>query len=113
MITDEGLKRLAELNASDITQGQWGTGTAIPTTSDTSLGSAIPDTLLSLSATSSGNSAQFTHDVTSTQGNGYDLVEFELQFGNGDSLNRTLGGAISKTNSFEISTIVTVSFVRG
>jgi hypothetical protein len=113
VILDEGLTRVAELHASDIAQGQWGIGTAVPAPSDTGLGSAVVSTLLNVTGSSSGNSAQFTHTVPSTSGNGVDLTEFELRFGNGDSLNRTVGGAISKTSSFDLTTITTVSFVRG
>jgi len=112
MILNEGLIQLASNFAADITNGQWGTGTAIPTPTDTGLGSAIPSTLIALTSTSSGTTAQFTHVVPSTSANGYDLTEFELEFSGGQSLNRSLGGAISKTSNIELTTICTVSFIR-
>lgn len=112
MILDEGLEELASRFAADVTLGQWGTGTAVPSATDTGLGSAIPDTLIALTSTSSGNSSQFTHEVSSAEGNGFDLTEHELEFDNNVSFNRSLGGPISKTASFELTTLVTVSFVR-
>jgi hypothetical protein len=85
VLLNEGLERLATLFSSDITKGQWGTGTTLPTQSDTGLETPVAATLLDVTSSSSGNSSQFTHTVTSALGNGNDLTEFELQFGNGDS----------------------------
>lgn len=112
VLQDEGLTELAQQFADLIANGQWGTGTASPTPTDGALGSAIVDTLIAPTGDSSGNTVQFTHSVPSTVGNPYDLTEHELQFTSGDSLNRTVGGAISKTTSFELITITTISFVR-
>ena len=113
VLTDVGLNETATRFANEITKAQWGTGTATPTTSDTGLGSAIPSTLLDVTSTTSGTSAQFTHTVPSTEANGYELTEFDLRFDDGTNLNRTLGGAISKTSAFEVVTISTINFVRG
>lgn len=111
-IVDEGLEELANQFKDLITQGQWGTGTTLPTTADTGLETAVGATLLTVSTGASGAASQFTHVLPSTTGNGNDLTEFELQFSNGDSLNRSVGGAITKTNSFSITTIATINFTR-
>lgn len=113
VLLDEGFEELATQFVNLVTDGQWGTGTATPTTTDTGLGTPVAATLLSLNGASSGNCAQFTHEMNSTIGNGSDFTEFELRFANGDSLNRNLGGAITKTASFEIITISTINFTRG
>lgn len=113
MILDEGLNKLASNAATIITNAQWGTGTALPSASDTELGSAIATTLIAVTSSVSGNTVQFTHEVPSTAGNGYNLTEHELQFSTGESLNRSLGGEITKIASYELTTIVTVSFLRG
>lgn len=113
MILDEGLTEIAERIASDITKGQWGSGTTLATAADTGLETAMAATLLTFeSATSSGNSAQFQHLVPSTTANSETFSEFELQFDDGNSLNHSVGATFSKTASFEVTTITTVSFVR-
>jgi len=113
VVLDEGLNEIASRFASDITKGQYGSGTTLPTTSDTGLETAIGATLLTVdSGTSSGNSSQFQHTVPSTTGNGSTFSEFEWQFDNGVSFNHTLGATFSKTASFSVVTIGTVSFVR-
>lgn len=112
VLLDEGLEEMANQFKSLITKGQWGTGTATPTTTQTCLGSALPTTLLTVDNAQSGNTVQFTHTVPSTVANSEDLTEYELQFANGDSLNRSVNGAISKTQNFEIVTITGVTFIR-
>lgn len=115
IILDIGLTETASRFASDITQGQWGTGTSIPAPTDTGLESGTAGSLLTMTASSSGNSAQFTHTLGSTLVNGIDLTEFEIIFDDAGStsFNRTVGGAINKTASFDVVTITTVSFIRG
>jgi hypothetical protein len=113
VLLDEGLEELAVQFEDLIDDGQWGTATTLPDVTDTGLGSPVTATLLAVSTTSSGNSTQFTHALDSLTGNGNILTEFELQFVNGDSLMRQIGGPITKTDSFELTTIVTVNFVRG
>lgn len=113
MIIDEGLNEIATRIASDITKGQWGTGTTAEAATDTGLETAVAATLLTLTAaTASGNSAQFVHELSSALGNSNTLTEFELQFDDGDSLNRTVGAGIAKTSSFTMTTITGVNFVR-
>lgn len=110
VILNEGLEEIASRLAVDITQGQWGTDTTLATANDTGLGTAVAATLLTLdSKTASGNSVNFTHTTPSTAGNGNSLAEFELRFDNGDSLNRSVGGSFSKTNSFDVTTITIVN----
>ena len=76
------------------------------------MGSAIPDTLINVTKVVSGNSAQFTHLTPSTAGTARTFSEFTLTFDNAANLNRTLGATFSKVNSFDVTTIVTVNFIR-
>lgn len=112
VILDEGLNKFASDAVSDITKGQYGTGTTEPKVNDTGLETPVATTLLATTNTSSGNSTQLTHTVPSTVANGNSLTEYELQFSDGTSLNRSLQGTITKSASFEVVTISTVSFVR-
>lgn len=113
MILNEGMEELATQFASLIAQGQWGTGTTTPTVDDTSLQTAVASSLLDVTSAVSGGSVQFTHNLPSTASNGSSLTEFELRFTNGDSLNRSVGGAIAKTSSFTVITLSTINFIRG
>jgi len=113
MLLNEGMNELADQFADLIAKGQWGTGTTAATTSDTGLETAVATTLITPTSANSGASAQFTHTLPSTTGNGNSLIEYELQFTNGDSLTRSVGTAIAKTASFRIITISTINFVRG
>lgn len=113
VLLDEGLEEMASRLAVDITNGQWGSGTTLPTAADTGLETPIAASLLALdSATASGNSVLFQHTVPSTTANSNNFSEFELQFDNGDSLNRSLGATFAKTASFDVTTLITVNFIR-
>lgn len=113
VLLNEGLIELAERVATAITKGQWGSGDTQATVADTGLETPIAATLLDLdSATASGNSAQFQHTTSSTTGNGNTFVEFEVQFDNGVSLNRSVGASFSKTAAFEVTVLVTLNLVR-
>ena len=112
MILDEGLTELASRFQADVTNGQAGTGTTIPTADDTGLETAVTATLLSLTSSSSANSSQHIHTISSTTGNGSTFTEWEIQFDDGNSWNRIVGAGISKTSSFEIVSIFTNNFVR-
>jgi hypothetical protein len=111
VILSQGLSKLADEFKDLITEGQWGSGTVLPTTSDTGLGSAFPETLGSVNVASSGNGAQFTHTVVSTTGNTTGYAEFALNYSDGTEFNRVVGGTFNKTNSYEIVTITTINFV--
>lgn len=112
VLLNEGLEELAEQFKALIDEGQWGTGTTTPSPTDTGLETPVPATLNTVTSANSGTSTTFTHTISSTTGNGNDLTEFELQFLNDDSLVRFVGGAITKSNSFEVKTIVNINFVR-
>jgi hypothetical protein len=113
VVLDVGVNEVAERFAADITKGQWGSSTTLPTVSDTGLNTAIVATLLTLdSAIASGNSSQFQHTVPSTTANGNTFAEFELQFDDGTSFNHSVGASFSKTSSFDVTTLATVNFVR-
>lgn len=112
MLLNEGLTQLATQTKSDLANGQWGTGTTTPAPTDTGLETPVVATLDTVTTSSSGASVTVNHLVESTEANGSDLTEFEVQFTNGDSLLRVVGGAISKTSSIEVKTIVNINFVR-
>lgn len=112
MLLDEGLEEAATQFALLITQAQFGTGTTLPTASDTGLQTPVAATLLDVTVTVSGASGQFTHALSSAIGNGSDMTEHEYRFANGDSLDRVIFAVISKTASFELNSICELNFVR-
>ena len=114
VIYDQGLQKIAEELSDLIDQGQWGLGTAVPTSSDTGLESPITATQLSTTNTESGNSFQLTYELNTTTGNGNDLTEYEVQFSSDDTgLGRNLKGPISKTDDIKVTVISTYNILRG
>lgn len=112
VLLDEGIEKIADTLGTDITKGQWGTGTTAPAVDDTGLETPVAASLLTLSSAVSGSTIQFTHTLNTSTGNGNDLTEYELQFSDGTSLNRSVGGAISKTSSVSITTISQITVLR-
>ena len=113
VILDQGIETVTILFSQDITQGQWGSGTALAVVGDTGLKIPIAATLSDTTVTTSGKSVQFITTVPSTIGNGSSFAEYELKFSGGTSFNRSVGATFNKTNSFEVVTITTVNFSRG
>jgi len=112
VLLDAGLNALATNLGGDITKGQWGENSDTPSPTDTGLTSPIASTLITTTNTASNNTMQAAHTVNSTLANGETFTEFELQFSNGDSLMRSVGGSVSKTSTNEVTTVTGVNFVR-
>jgi len=113
VLLDNGLDELAQQFPTLISNGQWGSGTANPSPTDTTLLIPISATDLSMSSTNSGNTSEFTHTVNSSTANGSAFSEFGIKFSDGTFLNRSLGGTFTKQSSFDVITITTINFTRG
>lgn len=109
LLTD-GFEELSNQFKDLVDEGQWGTGTTTPAVSDSDLETATSGTDKTLITGSSGSTSQFTHELTSADGNGSDLTEYVLRFVNGDCLMHVVGGAISKNNTFDLTTLVNINF---
>ena len=113
VLLDVGLNEVADRLAPLVTEGIWGSGTTDPSPSDTGLETPIGSSNKTVTGTTSSNSMKFTHELTSTDSNGETLTEYGLKFDDATFLNRNLSGAISKTASFEVTTISTINILRG
>jgi len=113
MILNEGLNQVKDLVNADLSKGQAGTGTTLPTPADTALETADTDTLATLTSTTV-NDLQITtqYDIDSLTGNGNTLTEQEIQFTDGESFTRNVHAGISKSNSIEVQYLNTIYFER-
>jgi len=114
MILTEGLNQVRDLVDADLDKGQAGTGTTLPTASDTGLETAVGATLATLTSTTTANKAITTnYQIDANTGNGSDLSEYEIQFTDGESFNRVVHAPISKTSDDEMEYITTFYFEEG
>lgn len=114
MIITEGLNQVRDLVNADITKGQAGEGTTLPTAADTGLEDADSNTLLTLTSKSTANKAiTTTYTIDANTGNGDALTEYEIRFTDGESFNRVVHAAISKTADDEVVYITTFYFEAG
>lgn len=101
-----GRNRVRDLIRDNMTKGQSGTGTALVTLSDTGLQIPLVDTLNTLTdKTVSSDSINVTHIVTTGEGNGEDITEWEIRNTSGSSYNRVVKASISKSSTIEINMI--------
>ncbi|MBI2136568.1 hypothetical protein HYU06_05860 [Candidatus Woesearchaeota archaeon] len=110
MMTQEGLNRVRDIVKNDITQGQAGTDGTLPTKNDTALVAPVDTTKTSLTFTTGTSPATIhaTHSITTAQGNGNSLKEWELLHSNGDTFCRIVTTGLSKTSSISVERIVTI-----
>jgi hypothetical protein len=105
MMLREGINRVRDLFDTDTDRGQFGTGTTAEQFADTSLVSAVADTL---GATTSTTASQFlikTRELDSLEGNGNTLSEFELrENSSGNTIHRSTFTGIAKTNTIQLRT---------
>jgi len=114
MIPDVALQRDRDRVNSDLQKGQAGTGTTLPTTTDTGLETAVADTSNTLTTTTSGQSLQTTNVILSTQGNGSTLTEYVDFVNAGSTLQqRIVVTGIAKTSAKEITKITNYTWNRG
>ena len=114
MIPDDALKRVVTVVTADITDGIAGTGTTLPTTSDTALETPVAATEKDLVISTSGTSFQTTHTIPSTDANGNTLTEWANRM-NSDTtlLSRIVTAGITKVAGKEINKITNYNVVRG
>lgn len=106
-ITIEGLQKVRDLVNDALTKGQNGTGTSSVDDEDTGLETPVAATLKTLTNNTSDRIITTTHTLNTTEGNGLSFTEFENQFSTGESLTRIRHTAINKTNTKEISFVIT------
>lgn len=104
VLLNEGLNRIRTIVASDLSKGQVGTGSALPTPSDTGLQSATAVSLLDLASVTanSDKTINVQYTLPSTIANGATLHEFEVQASTGDSVLRKVHESIVKDNTKEV-----------
>jgi hypothetical protein len=112
MILDEGLSSITNTLSGVVSTGQWGTGTALPTPTDTGLLAPVASTLVAVTSSVSGQSVQFEHILNSAAGSGNTLNEFGITLSDGSDLTRAVGGGIIKTTSFQLTTIANINLLR-
>ena len=103
---------MAENFATLITSAEWGTGTTIPTATDTGLEAPVSSTLSNITSAQSGPSVNFTQTLNSAAGSGSTLTEYSISFADGVELTRAINGGIGKTSSFELITISGFNILR-
>ena len=102
-VLNEGLNKIRDLLESNLTKGQSGTGTTLPTASDSGLETPVAATLLTLtSITKNDKQLTTTHDINANVGNGNNISEHEIQFSDGVSLHRVVHASFSKTSANEM-----------
>ena len=111
VILDEGVVKIIDLINDALTQGQCGTGTSTSTPEDTGLDQAAGATLKTLSNTASDNLLTTSFTLSSTDGNGLSLTEFENQFATGESLARIRHTPIGKDNTKELNYLLTFEII--
>lgn len=103
-ISDEGITRSVALIVADIDDGRAGTGTTLPLASDTDLETVVADTETDVTVVQSGSTFSVTHLVTSTQGNGSDLTEWQIRMNSeATQLHRVVTAAVTKTAAIEVT----------
>tara|TARA_Y100000310_G_scaffold118525_1_gene117409 strand:- start:7067 stop:7405 length:339 start_codon:yes stop_codon:yes gene_type:complete len=111
MLVDQARNRVRDLIASDIYEGQFGTGTTAPQPTDTALETAVTGTNSSLSTTKFDKQLIFTHSLANTEGNGNTMTEFALTMNSGSTLlTRDIVDGTPKdiTKSFQTSILIFV-----
>ena len=90
-----------------LTIGQCGTGTSVTTEEDSGLDQAVGATQKTLSNNVADKLLTTSFSLTTSDGNGLSLTEFENQFNTGESLLRIRHTSISKDNTKELTYLVT------
>lgn len=112
-LLNEGFDRIRDLTKDDMTSAKAGTGTTLPTASDTGLETGVADTDVALTTKKiSSDAITVTHILTTSLGNGSTLTEYEIRNGSDDSYNRIIKAGVAKTNKREITMVHTFIFAR-
>lgn len=104
MMVRGGLQRIRNQINTDMDKGQMGTGTTLENVQDTALQTAVSETELDLTATTTDRMLEKTLTVPSTLGNGNTLSEVFLKKSTATSkgYSHITFSGIAKTNLFEI-----------
>jgi hypothetical protein len=104
VLLNEGLNRIRTLIGDDVSQGQVGSGTALPSPTDSTLVTPIATTLVNVDSVTANTdktiNVQYT--VPSTKANGSALNELEITLSNGDTALRKVYETIDKDNTKEV-----------
>src|SRR3990167_7292764 len=107
VILNEGILKVINLINTNLTKGQCGTGTSTATEEDTGLYEEVGATLKTLINNVADKLLTTTFILTTADGNGLSLTEFENQFSTGESLARIRHTPIAKDNTKEFTYILT------
>lgn len=103
-VSSTGLSRIVSLIVADIDDGRAGTGTTLPTAGDTDLETPVVDTETDATMVQSNNAFSVEHLVTSAQGNGSDLTEWQIRMNSeATQLHRVVTAAVSKNATIEVT----------
>lgn len=112
MVAVKGLKNwLRDQLASSIGNGEYGTGTTDATEEDTDLQTAVGATLKAVTTTKTDRQVEFTHQLTTAEGNGNDLSEFGIFLDDGTLLARVNFAPVTKQSTENWVTIISFRFV--
>ena len=107
VVLDEGLNKIRDLLNTNITQGDWGTGTATELPTDTGLRTEVVGIEQSTTNAVTDKTLQVTAVLPSTAGTGNVIAEHVVRFSSGNELSRTTFSGITHTASNEIHCIST------
>ena len=112
-LLNEGLNKVANELSSLVTVGQYGTGTTLPSFTDTGLETAVGASSKSLTSAASGPSFTLTHSLSSTEANSNTFTEFITDFADSSTLTRSVFEGVTKQATIELTTITTINIIRG
>lgn len=105
-ISNVGLSRIVTLITNDIVDGRAGTGTTLPTASDTNLETPVANTEADVDVVTASNSFSVTHLVNSLSGNGSTLTEWHIRMNaEATQLHRVVMAGVVKTSAIEVTKI--------
>lgn len=111
VLTLQGKAKIANAISNGLIYGECGTSNAVPTLSDTDLGSPVTASIESLDVTTTDGLVTTTYELPYSDGNGNSYTEFAIQDGSGELVSRYVFKSIPKTSSSEL-TIKTQFLVR-
>lgn len=111
MMVEDGINRIRDLLDDDLVNGIAGTGTTVPTESDTALVTPIAAAEKVITTTVSNKTLTVSHVIPSTDANGNDLAEWGTEINSGTKiLHRTVTAPITKSTGNEVTRLTTFYF---
>lgn len=106
VISNGGITRIVSLITTDINDGRAGTGTTLPSATDTDLETPVAATEADVDIVTVNSGFSVTHVIASTSANGNDLTEWQLRMNSeATQLHRVVTAAVSKTATIEVTKI--------